>query len=267
MRRRWMQFSLRGLLVTTMALALWLGWVAERAMRQKEAVALLEGWGARIDYAHQWQGPLKPRKTGPPPGWSWLRKLLGPQFFDKVVSVELVAGGRIWTAAEEAALRRGDAIAPPRMLKLSDEDLTALGYLPDLRRLTVVGDFNVTASGVRRLGSLNKLDTLILDNTSGRSRGSITDESLAFIRRMPRLTTLHLEGNPVSDDGLKSVRWPAGLAELDLSGAKISDEGLRHLESIATLRRLAIVDCRVSDAGVADFQRALPRCEVTRRLW
>src|SRR5487761_1813359 len=74
MRRRWCQFSLRSFLLATSIFAVWLGSLAEKARRQQQAVALLEAWGARIDYRHQWQGPSKPRKKARPPGWSWLRK-------------------------------------------------------------------------------------------------------------------------------------------------------------------------------------------------
>jgi hypothetical protein len=268
MRRRWLQFSLRGFLVAMTLFAVWLGWVAERAMRQKEAVALLEAWGARIEYAHRWQGPHKPPKKAPPPGWSWLRKLLCPHFFDQVVSVELIAGGRLFTAAEEAAVRRGGAAPlPSRLLELTDRDFQALAHLPDLRRLHIVGDFHASEATTRRLGRLKKLETLILDNTSGRSVGGITDGALSFVERMPYLTELYLEGNPITDAGLANVRLPVGLTRLDLSGTRITDAGLEHLQSITTLRSVVVLDTRVTEAGVKKLQAALPNCRVYRLAW
>lgn len=57
MRRRWLQFSLRSFFSATSAFAIWLGLVAEKAMRQQDAVARLDGWGAHVVYEHQWRGP------------------------------------------------------------------------------------------------------------------------------------------------------------------------------------------------------------------
>ena len=266
--RRWLQFSLRGFLLAVTGLAIWLGSTAGPAMRQKEAVVLLEAWGTRIDYGHEWQGPAKPPKNAPPPGWQWLRDLLGSHFFDKVVSVELIAGGRLWTAAELAVARRGYAAPlPSRLLELNDYDFAALANLPDLRRLHVVGDFRGSEAAFRRFGRLTKLETLILDNTSGRSAGGVTDGALRFVEHMPNLTELYLEGNPITDAGLADVRWPSGLTDLDLSGTRITDAGIEHLKTITTLRRLLILDTRVTDDRVKKLRTALPHCAVIRRPW
>lgn len=260
MSRRWLQFSLRGFLLATTVFAVWLGLVAEKAMRQKEAVALLEDWGAKIDYDYDWQGPLKPPKKASPRGWSWLRDLLGPHFFDKAVNVELMSGWRTFTVVEIAMARKGKALAPPPLLVLTDVELKALGHLPHLRRLYVSGDFAASNTGLRRLAKLTRLEELMLDNTSGKSVGGITDETLSFVERMPALTTLYLEGHAITDAGLATVRWPPGLVDLDLSGTRITDAGLAHLKSITTLRRLVVMDCRITEAGIADFKRSLPTC-------
>jgi hypothetical protein len=180
--------------------------------------------GATIVYDHQWQGPAKRANLkAAAPGWLWLRKRLGPHFFDKVASVELVSGNRQFTAVELAAARVGRVPALPRALELKDVDFNALGYLPDLKRLKNIGDLNVTHAGIRRLGRLKRLERLILDNTSGRSKCGITDESVAFIEYMPRLTKLDLEGSHITDEGLAGIRWPADLRDLDLSGTPITD--------------------------------------------
>lgn len=266
MSRRWLQFSLRGFLLATTAFAVWLGLAAEKAMRQKEAVASLNDWGAEIVYDHQWQGPSKfPKLRASPPGWLWLRKLLGAHYFDKVVSVEIV--GRQFTAAELAAAGKGTALALPRPRELNDTDFKALGHLPDLKQLKIISDLDVTQAGLRQLARLKQLETLILDNTSGRSSGGVTNASLAFVERMPQLTRLYLEGNHVTDDGLAHIRWPAGLSELDLSGTRITDAGLEHLKKIATLRSLVILDTRVTDAGVEELQKSLPNCQIRRHPW
>jgi hypothetical protein len=264
MRRPWLQFSLRGFLLAVAVLAIWLGWVAVPAMRQRDAVALLEAWGARIDYGHYWQGPMKAPKKTSPPGWKWLRELLGPHFFDKVVSVELVADGHLFTESEEAAARRDGATPlPSRLLEWDDDDFGAIADLPDLRRLQLVGEFRASEAALRRLARLTKLETLILDNASGRSVGGVTDGAL----KMPNLTELHLEGNHITDAGLAKVHWPPALTYLDLSGTRITDAGIERLKSITTLRCLVILDTRVTDEGVKKLKAALPHCVVRRRAW
>lgn len=266
MSRRWLQFSLRGFLIVTSAFAVWLGLTAEKARRQKEASALLEGWGAKIDYDHLWQGPLKPPKKGPPPGWPWLRRLIGSDFFDKIVNVELMQGHRSLDAIEIERARKGKSTTPPpRPLVLTDADFAALGHLPDLRHLKIVGELNVSQAGLRSLGRLRHLQTLIVDNTSGRSTGGVTDAGLGVIAGIPGLKTLYLEGNPITDAGLAAAHWPAGLTDLDLSDTRITDAGLAHLQHIPSLRRLVIMDCRVSEAGVADLRKALPGCSISSK--
>ena len=265
MSRRWLQFSLRGFLLATTVFAVWLGFVAEKAVRQKEAVGLLEAWGATIDYDHLWQGPFKPPKKTSPPGWVWLRKLLGPHYFDKVVNIELLAGWRSFTASQEAAARKGKVPELPRLLVLTDAEFVALGHLPDLRRLEISGELQATEVGLQSLGHLKRLETLMLNNTSGKSSGGVNDAALVFIERMPLLKSLYLEGNSITDEGVARVRWPPGLVDLDLSGTKITDAGLEHLKKITSLKRLVIMDCRVTAAGIADFQNALPTCSIVTR--
>lgn len=263
MSRRWLQFSLRGFLLATSALAVWLGFVAEKAERRKEAVAWLEEWGATLNYAHKWQGPSKPPLANvSPPGWTWLRRLLGPHYFDTVVNVELVAGNRQFTAAQTASARQGHVPRASRLLLLTDADFTALGHLPDLKRLRIIADLDVSAAGLKDLGRLTRLEMLTLDNTSGKSKGGVTDETLGIIDRLRHLTSLNLEGHPITDAGLAHVRWPAGLVDLNLSGTKISDAGLASLKQITSLNRLVVMDCGVTAAGISDFKRATPHCEV-----
>lgn len=263
MSRRWLQFSLRGFLLATSAFVVWLGLVAEKAERQKEAVAWLEERGATVHYAHEWQGHLKPTLAkAPPPRWIWLRQ---PHLFDAVVNVELVSGGRQLTSAQTASARLGPIRRASRPQILTDADFAALGHLPHLIRLMIIADLDITAEGVKNLRRLTRLERLTLDNTSGRVKGGITDDTLGFIGSLPRLTSLDLEGHPITDAGIARVRWPAGLVHLDLSGTKVTDTGLATLKQLTSLKQLVVMDCRVTSAGIADFQRALPQCTVVSR--
>ena len=87
-RRRWLQFSLRTLMVVTIVIGLGLGWFAsrlEKARRQADAVAGLRRAGANVFYEHELaerhretnaDGTWNPdwREEIEPPGPGWLRE-------------------------------------------------------------------------------------------------------------------------------------------------------------------------------------------------
>jgi hypothetical protein len=72
-KRRWLQFSLRTLLVAVTLLAVWLGLWTDRARRQRVAVQRVRELGGDIRYDYENQ------KGGQPPGPEWLRRLLGDE--------------------------------------------------------------------------------------------------------------------------------------------------------------------------------------------
>jgi hypothetical protein len=94
-RRRWLQFSFRTAFVLFTAFAVWLGVVVNRAHRQREAVRAIRELGGFVVY--DWQ------LIETPQGWdfvgepgaqmvaphSWLRKIVGNDFFQKVKVVAL----------------------------------------------------------------------------------------------------------------------------------------------------------------------------------
>ncbi|HEV3344338.1 MAG TPA: hypothetical protein VG125_28440 [Pirellulales bacterium] len=96
--RRWFQFSLRALLVALTALGVWLGFKAEKAHRQRDAVRAIEKLGGVVRYGWQpevsawWSDVagivrLVPSDTGPALGWP--ATLLGSDWFYDVKEVVL----------------------------------------------------------------------------------------------------------------------------------------------------------------------------------
>ena len=53
------------------------------------------------------------------------------------------------------------------------------------------------------------------------------------------------------------------LLSLSISG-QISDEGLTHFQGLSNLRKLKLLNTQVTDDGVAELQKALPDCKITR---
>ncbi len=65
-RPRWKTISLRGLLWLILILGFWLGWVVNRARRQREAVAALQPFGGFVH--HDWEfinGPVSAARASP----------------------------------------------------------------------------------------------------------------------------------------------------------------------------------------------------------
>ena len=80
MTRRF-QFSLRTLLVAMLLLAVWLAVTTNRVRDQRRAVAALMdlGWSVQYDWER--------RSTSEPHGPKWLRRIIGDDYFQKVVHV------------------------------------------------------------------------------------------------------------------------------------------------------------------------------------
>ena len=91
--RRWFQYSLRSFLILLTALAVWLGVVVNRAREQREAVEAIEALGGYVIY--DWQiadTPMSMREygyfvDGTPVGPSWLRQMIGDDYFQEVWEV------------------------------------------------------------------------------------------------------------------------------------------------------------------------------------
>ncbi|HEV7225635.1 MAG TPA: hypothetical protein VGN42_23215 [Pirellulales bacterium] len=159
--RRWFQVSLRSVLVAITALGLWLGWKAERAHRQREAVRRIEALGGTVQY--DWQpgrayfafadGTLEKvtsagAQRDEPGRWA---KFIGAEYFQAVRAVEL----RSAVPFLEARSGGGEstrAYVPIDPGRTADECLRSLvpqlQRLPELRQIFV--EMPLDASGDRR---------------------------------------------------------------------------------------------------------------------
>ncbi len=81
------QFSLRALLVALTLVGVWLGIAVAPAQRQRRAVKAIEAVGGSVEY--DWQrteGGSDPFPNGP----TWLRRLIGDDYFQSVECVYLL---------------------------------------------------------------------------------------------------------------------------------------------------------------------------------
>ena len=172
------QFSLRSLLVLTVAAAIPFSWLAvemKRAREQREAVAAIVRLGGGVLYDYNIVGDfmLQPLKKSPSP--ACLHNLVGDDFLGSVVTVVL------W----------GHQVA--------DAELAHLKVFRNLRFLSLSGT-RVSDGGLEHLKSLTQLQWLSLDRTQ------VTDVGLKHLAALPRLESLNLKHTGVTEGGVMKLQ-------------------------------------------------------------
>src|SRR5262245_59740812 len=132
--RRFLRFSLRGLLVVVAICSVWLGIAFNRAREQARAVAAIRAMGGNVQYDFYTSG-FDPFTAGPEPTSElpgWLLESLGIDFFHDVTQAQFVGVG------------------------ITDDDLWILEALPQIRQV-FISRGKLSNSGLRALQSLKKL--------------------------------------------------------------------------------------------------------------
>lgn len=187
-KRRWLQFSLRGLLVVLTLAGIWLGRHVERVRRQKCAIGVWASHGAEIGFRHE----LVRSKSGmlyfdsrlTPPGPAAARRLLGDEHFESVIRLRLVTSQ-----------------------KITEEDFAALAGFPDLQTLEIYARFQITNNATRHLCGFRRLERLVLANADGASDASgISDKCLNDLGNLASLRELFLLDGAFSDADVAKLR-------------------------------------------------------------
>jgi hypothetical protein len=170
-RRRWLQFSLRTVMVAVLFLGCGLGWFAREVQRvraQRKAAAAIEKLGGGVGYADESDGRIRGAVA-------WMGKLFGEDLSGDVTSV-ILDGPSI----NDAALAHLRGLAQLRWLSLTNTRISDAG-LTHLR-------------GLRELGSLELANTMV------------SDTGLAHLRGLTRLWYMDLNNTQVSDAGAKELK-------------------------------------------------------------
>lgn len=203
-RRRPFQYTLRTLLIVTALVAIFasvFGAKFRQAHRQRGAVKAV---AAKVDTAalrYDWQWEYVPVRGSQriPRGPLWLRDLLGNDYFDDVVYVD-VRGPQVDDALAAELL----GFPRLRFASLTGGPLTdaGLGSVARLRQLEVLrlDETQVTDAGLRRLAGLKELKTLSLEDTQ------LTDEALAELEGLAQLEKLNVNGTRVTREGVARFR-------------------------------------------------------------
>jgi hypothetical protein len=236
-RRPWwsyIRFSLRGLIVVVLVIGGSLGWIVHSARVQREAVAAIEKVRGYVVYERSSIRPIPLPGRSASELWAprWLVRLVGVDYFDRVIHVALT--------------HEDSAAALPRIRDL-----------PQLRQLFLMVP-GVTDAGLVNVEGLNGLEILGLNNSK------VTDLGMKHLKGLSSLGSLYLDGTRISDAGLAELEPLGGLWYLSLAETDVSDAGLLYLKNQTNLRHLNLRRTRVTDAGVRDLLQARPSLEIIR---
>lgn len=269
-RRRWFQFSLRGLLVLTTVVAIFFGLWVSKLHRRQQALNDLRGL-----ITTPWRNVIRSRDL-PHTSWlrqKWLTRLVGEGFFDQPGEIRLTYAMRQNGLVRDADLRPIGQLSTLERLHLDntragDEGMPYLRALQNLEQLNLgnsrAGDdamtslpemakleeldlasTRVTDEGVRHLAGLAKLKILNLRETK------VGDEGIAWLKNLNKLVSLDLaQTQVVTGRGFAAIPELPALERLDLSGTALDDEGLQKLPATPALRRLNLNDTLITDEGL-----------------
>jgi hypothetical protein len=170
-KRRWVQVSLRTVLVLVTLLCVVLGLWIVPAERQRRAVAAMEEFGGRVEY-----------EGYDPKGF--LRRWLPKDYFDGVREVHFYRQ------------------TEPGLVHENQVTNTGLAHLQGLTGVQGVGlnSTQVTDGGLAHLQRLASLKGLWLNDTQ------VTDDGLMYLKRLTRLQWLNLFSTQVTDAGVAQLQ-------------------------------------------------------------
>ncbi len=173
--RRFLRFSVRGLIVVVLVIAGGLGWVVRSAHVQRDAVTAINDAGGGVRYDWQWKNG-KYVRGGQPWAPRWLVDLIGVDYFGHVTGVVLCTH----SLATDAAI-------------VQLEHFTRLEEL-------CLDESSVRDEGLSHLTGLTALDHLDLSGTK------ITDAGLSHLKAMTNLSRINLVRSKVSDTGMAELK-------------------------------------------------------------
>lgn len=236
-RRTWRRFSLRSFLFVTTIVCIWMGVVLNRVLHQKRAADAIEAVGGQITY--DWQiRPEESDSTEPmvPPGLSWLRERLGPDWFDNIEFVFL-------DDSDDSRDSRFATIGP-HLLELKSlrainlrgdqrelEDYKMLGQFSQLEKLWLNQKTEYTPEQIRLLPK--NLRELHID-------GLMSPDAFRALAKLPKLTVFELvcRINGTMVTGADKTKWPG-------------DEDAEALSTISQLKSVELYHTHFTNNAMA----------------
>ena len=245
-RRRWLQFSLRTFVIVITLFAMWLGYISFRAREQRTAVARIKELSGRVEY--DYQSEKNPQKS--PPGWPWLRRIVGDEYFQDVAAVHLDG-----TKVSDADLRLICKLRRTKRLSLnrtevSDAGLVSIRSMSQLNHLGLMRT-KVTTEGICALPQ--HWNSFVLEDTS------VGDEALS---NLSACKLLNLQGTSITSQGIKEFAESKTLSFLSITRTAVDDAAVPSLANIKTLAYIEARQTKISGEGLFTLRNALPKCNV-----
>ncbi len=205
---RWrFQFSIRSLLMLTIAVAIPCSWMAvemKKAREQREAVEEIVKCGGTVFYDYHLNASGNLVLNARPPGPSWLLNVLGDDFSTNVVWVGCDLPPSDGIQVPDVELEHLEGWTQLQILALNgtqvtDADLVHVKRLPHLQLLHL-GYTQVTNAGLEHLTGLPQLHELWLCNTH------VTDAGIRHLSALTQLRNLDVRGTAITDDGVKKLQ-------------------------------------------------------------
>jgi Leucine Rich repeat len=256
--RRYLRFSVRGLIVVVLLVGCWLGWIVRIAHIQQAAVAAIRKASGSVSYDWEFRDG-KIIRGGKPRAPRWLVDLAGIDYFGHVTKVSYflkgldVAPANTSTVSQvDAAMARLNGFSELSQLELRLTDVTdaGLAHLKGLTKLSYLdlSFTRVTDAGLVHLKRLTNLAEVCLDHTR------VTDSGLSHLNGLANVSKLGLNGTRITDAGLVHLKDLTNISALDLSGTLVTDAGLLHLKRLTNLSKLDLERTQVTDAGLVHLK-------------
>jgi hypothetical protein len=223
--RRFLRFSMRGLIVLVLVIGGWLGWIVRSARIQREAVATIRKADGEISYDWEWKNGVRTPVKGP----NIPRRLVeafGVDYFGHVVRVSLSGRElhRILRKAEQLLAELKNQSHATNEEPSEPRDLL-IGCTPDEARIGPQrwepNEREAVLPLLKGLSGLSRLDLHGVD---------LTGDLLLWLEELTSLTHLDLGTTRITDSQLCSLRTLVKLSELDLDDTAITDAGVAHLK-------------------------------------
>jgi hypothetical protein len=174
--------------------ASWFAVMLSRAWAQQKAIATIEEAGGFVFYDYQQDSSGNICQGPQPPVPRWIRSLMGDDFFQDVVAVEVT----------------------------TNEELASLKIFPQLHTL-VIDASRVTDDGLNQIEQLPQLTDLFI------SGPGVTDRGLEHMKYLTNLRRLGLPLTNITDNGLNHLSCLSQLRELNIHYTKVTDHGINNL--------------------------------------
>ncbi len=135
-----------------------------------------------------------------------------------------------------------------------------LDQLPCKDTLTVLELFGcgITDEGLKAICNFKQLRHIRI------TAGTASDSDFALLGGLKSLTHLTIINTAFGNKAAAGIAELKGLTRLEVANTKLTNSGLEKLYALKNLTELFLNGTEVSDKAAADFQKALPKCRVSK---